>query len=183
MWDRLENLCACVRERAGTCDQHTLLGLQLPQPSLVNPCRFYTCCEGYEPTVLLIKTTEGEVCGAFLSSDWAERKKSGATSGFFGTGECFVRPEAERYEWVLIQRPELAKAVPRSRQRSPSPAPESLLGSSRDSSSPQHLAVPSAQGRGRLSPFLATRHFLLPSKTASMFMSGSRDGIVIGKGG
>uniref|UniRef100_A0A8U7P651 TBC1 domain family member 24 n=1 Tax=Corvus moneduloides TaxID=1196302 RepID=A0A8U7P651_CORMO len=52
--------------------------------------RFYTCCEGYEPTVLLIKTTEGEVCGAFLSSDWSERKKSGATSGFFGTGECFV---------------------------------------------------------------------------------------------
>ncbi|KAM7001660.1 TBC1 domain family member 24-like [Passerculus sandwichensis] len=148
--------------------------------------RFYTCCEGYEPTVLLIKTTEGEVCGAFLSSDWAERKKSGATSGFFGTGECFVftvRPEAERYEWVLIQRPELAKAVPRSRRRSPSPAAESLLGSSRDSCSPQHLAVPSAQGRGRLSPFLATRHFLLPSKTASMFMSGSRDGIVIGGGG
>uniref|UniRef100_A0A8C3MPU7 TBC1 domain family member 24 n=1 Tax=Geospiza parvula TaxID=87175 RepID=A0A8C3MPU7_GEOPR len=125
--------------------------------------KFYTCCEGYEPTVLLIKTTEGEVCGAFLSSDWAERKKSGATSGFFGTGECFVftvRPEAERYEWVLIQKPELAKAVP-----------------------PKHLAVPSAQGRGRLSPFLATRHFLLPSKTASMFMSGSRDGIVIGGGG
>ncbi|XP_010135666.1 PREDICTED: TBC1 domain family member 24-like, partial [Buceros rhinoceros silvestris] len=52
--------------------------------------RFYTCCEGYEPTVLLIKTTEGEVCGAFLSSDWSERKKSGATSCFFGTGECFV---------------------------------------------------------------------------------------------
>ncbi|XP_068065380.1 TBC1 domain family member 24-like isoform X2 [Anomalospiza imberbis] len=150
--------------------------------------RFYTCCEGYEPTVLLIKTTEGEVCGAFLSSDWAERKKSGATSGFFGTGECFVftvRPEAERYEWVLIKKPELAKAVPRSRQRSPSPAPESLLGSSRDSrsSSPNHLAVPSPQRRGRLSPFLAIRHFLLPSKTASMFMSGSRDGIVIGGGG
>ncbi|NXH28465.1 TBC24 protein, partial [Myiagra hebetior] len=146
--------------------------------------RFYTCCEGYEPTVLLIKTTEGEVCGAFLSSDWSERKKSGATSGFFGTGECFVftvRPEAERYEWVLIKEPELAKAVPRS----PSPAPESRLGCSRDSrsSSPNHLAVPSPQRRGRLSPFLAVRHFLLPSKTASMFMCGSRDGIVIGKGG
>ncbi|KAM4761840.1 TBC1 domain family member 24-like isoform 2-T2 [Cyanocitta cristata] len=150
--------------------------------------RFYTCCEGYEPTVLLIKTTKGEVCGAFLSSDWSERKKSGATSGFFGTGECFVftvRPEAERYEWVLIKKPELAKAVPRSRQRSPSPAPESRLGSSRDSrsSSPNHLAVPSPQRRDRLSPFLAIRHFLLPSKTASMFMSGSRDGIVIGGGG
>ncbi|NXB72082.1 TBC24 protein, partial [Donacobius atricapilla] len=145
--------------------------------------RFYTCCEGYEPTVLLIKTTEGEVCGAFLSSDWSERKKSGAASGFFGTGECFVftvRPEAERYEWVFIQKPELAKAVPRPRQRSPSPAAEAPLGSPRDCPSPEHLAVPSAQGRGRLSPFLAVRHFLLPSKTASMFMSGSRDGIVIG---
>uniref|UniRef100_A0A663NFI0 TBC1 domain family member 24 n=1 Tax=Athene cunicularia TaxID=194338 RepID=A0A663NFI0_ATHCN len=111
------------------------------------------------------------VCGAFLSSDWSERKKSGATSGFFGTGECFVFtvcPETERYEWVFIKKPELAKAVPRSRQRSPSPAPASLL-----SSSPE----------GRLSPFLAIRHFLLPSKTASMFMSGSREGIIIGGGG
>ncbi|NXY23785.1 TBC24 protein, partial [Atrichornis clamosus] len=148
--------------------------------------RFYTCCEGCEPTVLLIKTTQGEVCGAFLSSDWSERKKSGATSGFFGTGECFVftvRPEAERYEWVFIKKPELAKAVPRSRQRSPSPGPESLLGSSPGGSSSNHLTVPAPHRKGRLSPFLAIRHFLLPSKTASMFMSGSRDGIVIGGGG
>ncbi|XP_074870878.1 TBC1 domain family member 24-like isoform X3 [Carettochelys insculpta] len=52
--------------------------------------RFYSCCEGYEPTVLLLKTTLGEVCGAFLSSDWKERKKSGGSTSFFGTGECFV---------------------------------------------------------------------------------------------
>ncbi|NXS58913.1 TBC24 protein, partial [Brachypteracias leptosomus] len=148
--------------------------------------RFYTCCEGYEPTVMLIKTTEGEVCGAFLSSDWSERKKSGATSGFFGTGECFVftvRPEPERYEWVLIKKPELAKAVPRSRQRSLSPSPSSLLGSSPGGTSSHHLTVPTPQRRGRLSPFLAIRHFLLPSKTASMFMAGSREGIIIGGGG
>ncbi|KFO14264.1 TBC1 domain family member 24, partial [Balearica regulorum gibbericeps] len=150
--------------------------------------RFYVCCEGYEPTVLLIKTTEGEVCGAFLSSDWSERKKSGVTSGFFGTGECFVftvRPETERYEWVFIKKPELAKAVPRSRQRSPSPSPASLLGSSPDSrgTSSNRLTVPTPQRKGRLSPFLAIRHFLLPSKTASMFMSGSREGIIIGGGG
>ncbi|NXQ97993.1 TBC24 protein, partial [Sagittarius serpentarius] len=160
--------------------------------------RFYACCEGYEPTVLLIKTTEEEasgslcslpkVCGAFLSSDWSERKKSGATSGFFGTGECFVftvRPETERYEWVFIKKPELAKAVPRSRQRSPSPSPASLLSSSPDgrSTSSNHLTVPTLQRKGRLSPFLAIRHFLLPSKTASMFMSGSREGIIIGGGG
>ncbi|KAK2515484.1 hypothetical protein Q9233_013997 [Columba guinea] len=150
--------------------------------------RFYTCCEGYEPTVLLIKTTEGEVCGAFLSSDWSERKKSSATSGFFGTGECFVftvRPETERYEWVFIKKPELAKAVPRSCQRSPSPSPVSLFGSSPDghSTSSDRLTVPTPQRRGRLSPFLAIGHFLLPSKTASMFMSGSWEGIIIGGGG
>ncbi|NXL84806.1 TBC24 protein, partial [Alectura lathami] len=150
--------------------------------------RFYSCCEGYEPTVLLLQTAEGEVCGAFLSSDWSERKKSGVTSGFFGTGECFVftvRPEMERYEWVFIKKPELAKAVPRSRQRSPSPAPASPLSSSPDGcgASSNRLAVPAPQRKGRLSPFLAIRHFLLPSKTASMFMSGSREGIIIGGGG
>ncbi|XP_062448104.1 TBC1 domain family member 24-like [Rhea pennata] len=151
--------------------------------------RFYSCCEGYEPTVLLIKTTEGEVCGAFLSSDWSERRKSGATSGFFGTGECFVftvRPEMERYEWVFIKKPELAKAVPRSRQRSPSPSAASLLSSNPDGrgASSNHLAVPAPRrAKCRLSPFLAIRHFLLPSKTASMFMSGSQEGIVVGGGG
>uniref|UniRef100_A0A672V2T3 TBC1 domain family member 24 n=1 Tax=Strigops habroptila TaxID=2489341 RepID=A0A672V2T3_STRHB len=114
---------------------------------------------------LLIICPSGQVCGAFLSSDWSERKKSGATSGFFGTGECFVftvRPEMERYEWVFIKKPELAKAVP---------------------TSSNHLTVPTPQRKGRLSPFLAIRHFLLPSKTASMFMSGSREGIIIGGGG
>lgn len=83
---------------------------------------------------------------------------------------------------MFIKKPELAKAVPRSRQRSPSPSPASLLGSSPDrrSTSSNHLTVPTPQRKGRLSPFLAIRHFLLPSKTASMFMSGSQEGIIIG---
>ncbi|XP_062979319.1 TBC1 domain family member 24-like [Elgaria multicarinata webbii] len=146
--------------------------------------RFYSCCEGYEPTVLLLKTTLGEVCGAFLSSDWNERKKSGGASSFFGTGECFVftvQPEIERYEWVFIKKPEQAKAMPRSpRQRSPSPFP--LEGHTATSS--KHLTVPKLDMiKYRLSPFLAMRHFKLPSKTASMFMSGTQEGIVIGGGG
>nr|XP_006131425.2 TBC1 domain family member 24-like isoform X2 [Pelodiscus sinensis] len=152
--------------------------------------RFYSCCEGYEPTVLLIKTAQGEVCGAFLSSDWNERKKSGAASSFFGTGECFVfsvRPEMERYEWVFVKKPELTKAVPRApRQRSPSPVPRIRVSSPPDGhkASSHHLTVPVLESaRGRLSPFLAIRHFLLPSKTASMFMSGTREGIIIGGGG
>ncbi|XP_006031338.2 TBC1 domain family member 24-like isoform X4 [Alligator sinensis] len=152
--------------------------------------RFYSCCEGYEPTVLLLKTTREEVCGAFLSSDWNERKRSGGTSSFFGTGECFVfsvRPEMERYEWVFIKKPELTKAVPRSpRQRSSSLSSPTDISSSPNGhvASSNHLSVPVLQrGKVRLSPFLAIRHFLLPSKTASMFMSGTQEGIIIGGGG
>ncbi|KYO40810.1 TBC1 domain family member 24 [Alligator mississippiensis] len=152
--------------------------------------RFYSCCEGYEPTVLLLKTTREEVCGAFLTSDWNERKRSGGTSSFFGTGECFVfsvRPEMERYEWVFIKKPELTKAVPRSpRQRSSSLSSPTDISSSPNGhvASSNHLSVPVLQrGKVRLSPFLAIRHFLLPSKTASMFMSGTQEGIIIGGGG
>lgn len=83
----------------------------------------------------------------------------------------------ERYEWVFIKKPEQAKAMPRSsRQRSPSPfSPKGA------SSSSNHLTVPKLEMiKYRLSPFLAIRHFKLPSKTASMFMSGTQEGIVIG---
>lgn len=31
-----------------------------------------------------------QVCGAFLSTDWEERKRGGNKLSFFGTGECFV---------------------------------------------------------------------------------------------
>ncbi|XP_071763444.1 TBC1 domain family member 24 isoform X2 [Centroberyx gerrardi] len=76
--------------------------------------RFYSHCEGYEPTLLLIRTTDGDVCGAFLSTDWEERKRGGNKVSFFGTGECFVfrlKPEMERYEWVVIRHPELASSI------------------------------------------------------------------------
>lgn len=53
-------------------------GLTTPtQPPCVPP-RFYSCCEGYEPTVLLIKTTEGEVS--------VSRAGSGAVPGWHREG-------------------------------------------------------------------------------------------------
>ncbi|KAG8433167.1 hypothetical protein GDO86_017452 [Hymenochirus boettgeri] len=128
--------------------------------------RFYLHCEGHEPTLLLIKTTNMEVCGSFLSTDWSERRKSGNKLSFFGTGECFVfrlQPEVERYEWVIIKHPELGRAAGTEMNS---------LQSAREDSDPAD----------RLSPFLATRHFNLPSKTASMFMAGSMDCIIIGGG-
>ncbi|XP_063309430.1 TBC1 domain family member 24-like [Pelobates fuscus] len=164
--------------------------------------RLYSQCEGSEPTILFIKTTANEVCGAFLSTDWSERRKCcGQVATFFGTGECFVftvRPEMERFEWVVVKKPEMGMAAPpspRSRPRSYShgsrlapplhhPSPPKL--SSAPSSPSQlsnFLAVPIEAAPARLSPFLSVRHFQLPSKTASMFMSGNNQGIIIGGGG
>ncbi|XP_020380019.2 TBC1 domain family member 24 [Rhincodon typus] len=144
--------------------------------------RFYARCEGYEPTIILIKTTEAEVCGAYLSTDWRERRRGGNKLSYFGTGECFVfklQPEMERYEWIIIKHPEmeasksLLDACPESPQQSgfldtEIPQEQSLL------NSPEELS-------DRLSPFLATRHFNLPSKATSMFMAGSAESIIVGE--
>ncbi|XP_037669805.1 TBC1 domain family member 24 isoform X2 [Choloepus didactylus] len=135
--------------------------------------RFYFQCEGHEPTLLLIKTTQKEVCGAYLSTDWSERSKSGGKLGFFGTGECFVfrlQPEVQRYEWVVIKHPELTKVTP-AVPLDTTAAPTQLC-----------HTVP-RDPADRLSPFLAARHFSLPSKTEAMFMAGGSDCLIIGGGG
>ncbi|XP_039216772.1 TBC1 domain family member 24 isoform X2 [Crotalus tigris] len=135
--------------------------------------RFYSHCEGQEPTLLLIKTTMQEVCGAYLSTDWSERKRGGGKLSFFGTGECFVFrlvPEVERYEWVIIKHPELAMTGSKQDNNS-----------SAVSDSPSSTNLPSDPS-SRLSPFLSARHFNLPSKAASMFMAGSTECIIIGGG-
>ncbi|KAI4879817.1 hypothetical protein NFI96_030621, partial [Prochilodus magdalenae] len=66
---------------------------------------FYSRVEGHEPTVLLLKTVDEEVCGAFLSSDWTLRNRDGRRRQFFGTEECFVftlRPGMERYQRTVL---------------------------------------------------------------------------------
>lgn len=77
-----------------------------------------------------------------------------------------LQPEVERYEWVIIKHPELATAG----SEQDSHAASSTLSSSRVPPDPSD----------RLSPFLSARHFNLPSKTASMFMAGSSECIIIG---
>uniref|UniRef100_A0A3B4VCB3 TBC1 domain family member 24 n=1 Tax=Seriola dumerili TaxID=41447 RepID=A0A3B4VCB3_SERDU len=52
---------------------------------------FYSHVEGHEPVVLMIKTVDEEVFGAFLSTDMTERRKHDSEElTYFGTGECFV---------------------------------------------------------------------------------------------
>ncbi|XP_062304338.1 TBC1 domain family member 24-like [Osmerus eperlanus] len=63
--------------------------------------------EGHEPAVLLLKTVDEEVCGAFLSTDLLERKRLDSEGlQYFGTGESFVftlRPGMERYQCALVR--------------------------------------------------------------------------------
>ncbi|XP_028674954.2 TBC1 domain family member 24-like [Erpetoichthys calabaricus] len=143
---------------------------------------FYLHCDGYEPTILLLKTVDGDVCGAFLSSDWAERHKTNAKgANFFGTGESFVftlRPEMERYEWVSVQNPKVTEDVapcPRRRAHSFSP------GFSTSASSRQPPASGLSRDMNHLS-FPTEKPADMPSKTNTFFMSGSKDGIIIGGG-
>uniref|UniRef100_UPI00398E3331 TBC1 domain family member 24 isoform X1 n=1 Tax=Pristiophorus japonicus TaxID=55135 RepID=UPI00398E3331 len=146
--------------------------------------RFYTRCEGYEPTIILIKTTEAEVCGAYLSTDWRERRRGGNKLSYFGTGECFVfklQPEMERYEWVIIKHPELEAPKSALDACPESPLQPGIL----DTESPREQGLLTSTGdpADRLSPFLATRHFNLTSKATSMFMAGSAESIIVGGGG
>ncbi|KAM9856634.1 TBC1 domain family member 24-like isoform 2-T2 [Aulostomus maculatus] len=71
-----------------------------------NLASFYSFVEGHEPTVLIIKTVDEEVFGAFISTDMTERRKCDSdTLTYFGTGECFVftlRPNMERYQQAMV---------------------------------------------------------------------------------
>ncbi|XP_077359619.1 TBC1 domain family member 24 [Festucalex cinctus] len=170
----MREIWSWIPERFALCQPQLLFTTSTHGCSLN---RFYEHCEGYEPTLLLIRTTGGDVCGAFLSTDWEERKRGGNKLSFFGTGECFVfrlKPEMERYEWVVIRHPELASAVKNQGHGDADPSE----GQNSDSNSLQQPEKP----LGELSPFLSARHFNLNSRNTSMFMAGNFDSIIVGGG-
>ncbi|XP_073687153.1 TBC1 domain family member 24-like [Garra rufa] len=168
----IRDIWSWIPERFALCQPQLLFTTSTHGCSLN---RFYSHCEGYEPTLMLIRTTDREVCGAFLSTDWEERKRGGNKLSFFGTGECFVfrmKPEMERYEWVIIKHPELANA---------SQSTDDDQTGATDNGAPQSLEKP-ATDPSHLSPFLSARHFNLNSRNTSMFMAGNIDSIIIGGG-
>lgn len=69
---------------------------------------FYVRVEQHEPTLLLIKTCNNEVFGAYCSTRWCERNQKdtrGNRQTYFGTGETFLfslYPERAKYPWVGI---------------------------------------------------------------------------------
>ncbi|CRL00387.1 CLUMA_CG013655, isoform A [Clunio marinus] len=69
---------------------------------------FFIRVEQHEPTLLMIKTCNNEVFGAYCSSRWCERNLKddrGQRQAYFGTGETFLfslYPERAKYPWVGI---------------------------------------------------------------------------------
>ncbi|KDR15241.1 TBC1 domain family member 24 isoform X3 [Zootermopsis nevadensis] len=67
---------------------------------------FYVRVEQHEPTLLMIKTCNNEVFGAYCSTRWYERNVKddhGNRQTYFGTGETFLfslYPERAKYPWV-----------------------------------------------------------------------------------
>ncbi|XP_068903172.1 GTPase-activating protein skywalker isoform X4 [Tenebrio molitor] len=70
---------------------------------------FYVRVEHHEPTLLMIKTCNNEVFGAYCSSRWGERNQKddrGNRQAYFGTGETFLfslYPDRAKYQWVGIE--------------------------------------------------------------------------------
>ncbi|KAJ8378506.1 hypothetical protein AAFF_G00238890 [Aldrovandia affinis] len=158
---------------------------------------FYSHVEGYEPTVLILKTVNEEICGAFLSSDWMMRKKQeGEGLSFFGTGECFVFtlcPGMERYQRPILHLPDV-RNHPVPKPQGPAEAPTSS--GSKDTAAPVALACPAGTPQD---PNYLTIPFTMPCEgppsvfpkrakaqrplSASMFMAGDEDRLIIGGGG
>lgn len=88
------------------------------------------------------------------------------------TSPLQLKPEMERYEWVVIHHPELASAIRPADLDDPAAA---------DSPSADQSLQEPDKPPGELSPFLATRHFNLNSKNTSMFMAGNFDSIIVGE--
>ncbi|KAJ8283712.1 hypothetical protein COCON_G00025620 [Conger conger] len=129
---------------------------------------FYSHVEGYEPTVLLLRTVDEGVCGAFLSSDWILRKNMlGKTSLSLG----------------------LVNALCLLAQTATSPGgddivtPVTLTCPAGTPQNPNFLTVPFAVPSGGSTAASQKRIKAQRPLSASMFMAGDEDRLIIGGGG
>uniref|UniRef100_UPI00358E468D TBC1 domain family member 24-like n=1 Tax=Myxine glutinosa TaxID=7769 RepID=UPI00358E468D len=148
--------------------------------------RFYSCCAGQQPTLLVLKTTDDEVFGAFLSTDWRERTGCNikwAGPNFFGTGECFVfmvRPMMECFQWAFLQKPKQHLSSEDLQPFCGSPA-NSLLTSSSLSMSEKCLASSSPSSsppHSRRGSFKSLFSSLLPEQNLSHSLSAQSSSFV-----
>ncbi|XP_077381779.1 TBC1 domain family member 24-like isoform X2 [Festucalex cinctus] len=146
---------------------------------------FYYHVEGHEPAVLIIKTVDDEVFGAFISSDMTERHKYDTDKAtFFGTCECFVftlRPSMERYQRAMVNIM-TRKVSPQQPQFGFQSASNTSLtcpaGTPQD---PSYLTIPFTAPS--LEPFTAKEPKRSKEQEASKFIAGSDEQLVIGGNG
>ncbi|KAE8299977.1 TBC1 domain family member 24 [Larimichthys crocea] len=158
---------------------------------------FYSHVEGHEPVVLIIKTVDEEVFGAFLSTDLIERRKHDSDGlTYFGTGECFVftlRPNMERYQQAMVNimtrraSPQLPRAnnAPSceisSRSCCPITSTTTLTCPAGTPQDPSYLTIPFTAPSEE--PMTAKEPKRAKEQEASMFIAGSDSQLIIGGDG
>lgn len=69
---------------------------------------FFSLCGENEPTIVIVKTFNNEIFGAYCSASWSRRFENSLKPGqYFGNGETFLfslSPQMIKYEWVGINR-------------------------------------------------------------------------------
>ncbi|KAM8772097.1 TBC1 domain family member 24-like [Acanthopagrus schlegelii] len=160
-----------------------------------NLASFYSHVEGHEPAVVIIKTVDEEVFGAFLSTDLIERNKHDSEGlAFFGTGECFVftlRPSMERYQQAMVNII-TKRAYPQQDQESGSASSEispmtftaataTLTCPAGTPQDPSYLTIPFTAPSEE--PMTAKEPKRPKEQKASMFIAGSDRQLIIGGDG
>ncbi|XP_068607359.1 TBC1 domain family member 24-like [Brachionichthys hirsutus] len=154
---------------------------------------FYSHVEGHEPVVLIIKTVDEEVFGAFLSTDVLERRKHDSEGlTYFGTGECFVftlRPSMERYQQAMVNimtrrvSPQALTDVSNSSCSTitSNAATITLSCPAGTPQDPSYLTIPfTAQSEDSITAKEPKRH---KEQEASMFIAGNDSQLIIGGDG
>ncbi|KAL3847322.1 hypothetical protein ACJMK2_018237 [Sinanodonta woodiana] len=105
--DMLYTLWTWLPTRFAVCQPELLFTSEEHGTSLMT---LYSKVEHYQPTLIVIKTTNDEIFGAFCSSSWHNRKQSSKNLSYFGTGETFLftlKPEKMKYEWVGLHQEDI----------------------------------------------------------------------------
>ncbi|XP_060604259.1 GTPase-activating protein skywalker-like isoform X2 [Ruditapes philippinarum] len=101
--DMLYAILKWIPTRYAICQPELLYTSEEHGTSLVT---LYQRVENYQPTIIVIKTTQDEVFGAFCSACWRDRRQKSQLLSYFGTGETFLFtlwPEKKKYEWVGLK--------------------------------------------------------------------------------
>ncbi|XP_043971168.1 TBC1 domain family member 24-like isoform X2 [Gambusia affinis] len=161
-----------------------------------NLSSLYSRVEGHEPIVLIIKTMDEEVFGAFLSTDLMERRNHDSQGlTYFGTGECFVfvlRPSMERYQRAMVNI--MTRIASPQQHRNGSSSTSQLANSSKSQlttktvsctnetpQNPSYLTLPLSAPLGN--PRTAKEAKRPKEQDASNFIAGDNSQLIIGGDG